>query len=97
MIVKARKKPVEIEAIQYTDKNLLEVLNFTGKHDRFYTWFADEEEYKDFVAANNNGFKIFTLEGTMTAYPGDWIIKGVNGEFYPCKDDIFQKTYELIE
>lgn len=38
-----------------------------------------------------------TLEGTMEAIPGDWIIKGVNGEFYPCKPDIFEKTYEKVE
>ncbi|OMF00278.1 hypothetical protein BK124_11515 [Paenibacillus amylolyticus] len=37
---------------------------------------------------------IITLEGTMWASPGDWIIKGVNGEFYPCKPDIFEKTYD---
>jgi thioredoxin-like negative regulator of GroEL len=40
---------------------------------------------------------IETLEGTMTASPGDWIITGVNGERYPCKQDIFEKTYELVE
>lgn len=42
----------------------------------------------------SNKYEIDTLEGTMTASPGDWIIKGVNGEFYPCKPDIFAKTYE---
>ncbi len=41
--------------------------------------------------------KIETLEGTMTARPGDWIITGVNGEKYPCKQDIFEKTYEPVE
>ncbi len=41
--------------------------------------------------------KIETLEGTMTARPGDWIITGVNGESYPCKPDIFEKTYEPVE
>ena len=40
---------------------------------------------------------IHTLEGDMTVSEGDWIIKGVNGEFYPCKDDIFQKTYEKVD
>ncbi|HWQ95907.1 MAG TPA: hypothetical protein VN368_00905 [Candidatus Methylomirabilis sp.] len=40
---------------------------------------------------------IRTLEGEMTAHPGDWIIKGVNGELYPCKPDIFEKTYEPVE
>ncbi len=42
------------------------------------------------------GVGIYTLEGTMTARPGDWIIKGVQGEFYPCKPDIFEATYELV-
>jgi hypothetical protein len=41
--------------------------------------------------------EIDTLEGTMTGNPGDWLITGVNGELYPCKDDIFQKTYELVD
>lgn len=41
--------------------------------------------------------KIETLEGVMDASIGDWIIKGVNGEFYPCKPDIFEKTYEAVE
>lgn len=40
---------------------------------------------------------INTLEGTMVAQPGDWIIKGINGELYPCKPDIFEKTYDLVE
>lgn len=43
------------------------------------------------------GLKIKTLEGDMRAEKGDWIIKGVNGEFYPCKPDIFEKTYEKVE
>lgn len=41
--------------------------------------------------------EIPTLEGTMLARPGDWIIRGVNGEYYPCKDEIFQKTYEAVD
>jgi hypothetical protein len=44
----------------------------------------------------NKEMKIETLEGTMTANPGDWIITGVNGEQYPCKPDIFEKTYEAV-
>ena len=44
-----------------------------------------------------DGLKIFTLEGTMNANIGDWIIKGVKGEFYPCKPDIFEETYEKVE
>ena len=44
-----------------------------------------------------HGRQIKTLEGVMTANIGDFIIKGVNGEFYPCKPDIFEKTYEIVE
>ena len=51
-------------------------------------------DYKD---RENPVLKIETLEGTMEASEGDYIIKGVNGEFYPCKPDIFEKTYELVE
>ena len=47
-------------------------------------------------AGNGSAIEIPTLEGTMTATVGDWIIKGVAGEFYPCKPDIFEKTYESI-
>ena len=43
-----------------------------------------------------NAVQVKTLEGTMTGDVGDWLIKGVNGEFYPCKDDIFKKTYERV-
>lgn len=74
-----RKRPVVIEAIQYTGDNLREVLAFTASAP---------------VRADRQVFKILTLEGTMEASPGDWIIKGVAGEFYPCKPDIFAATYE---
>lgn len=94
--MKYRKKPVVIEAVQYTKENLLDVLAFTGKHPRFSEWFSSETDYAKFVAKDGHTFKIFTLEGVMTALPGDWIIKGVNGEFYPCKPDIFEKTYEEV-
>lgn len=89
-----RKKPVVIEAVQYTGDNLREVLDFTGKHPRFDEWFSSFEDYQRHVAADRQAFKIITLEGTMEALPGDWIIRGVKGEFYPCKPDIFVATYE---
>lgn len=47
--------------------------------------------------AHSEGITIYTLEGRMLARFGDWIIRGVNGEFYPCKPDIFEKTYERVE
>ncbi|MCC2615952.1 hypothetical protein LJ739_06835 [Aestuariibacter halophilus] len=95
--MKYRKKPVEIEAIQYTGDNLCEVLNFTGKHPSFSKWFSSFDEYQQHVDKDNKVFKISTLEGTMNAAPGDYIIRGVQGEHYPCKPDIFEQTYELVQ
>jgi hypothetical protein len=77
--MKFRKKPVEIEAVQYTGENLNEILQFVGR------------------LKTGPGCRIETLEGTMEASPGDWIIKGVKGEFYPCKPEIFLATYEPVE
>ena len=81
-MAKFRKKSVVIEAVQWDGDNSLEVYSFIG-----------ESPYGDFVDV----VAIRTLEGVMTASVGDWIIKGVNGEFYPCKPDIFEKTYEKVE
>lgn len=80
-MAKYRKKPIIIEAIQWTGKNLSEIDNFMGR------------------TVENKGITlvIHTLEGDMEASIGDYIIKGVNGEFYPCKPDIFNKTYEKVE
>jgi hypothetical protein len=88
--MKFRKKPVVIDAMQWTGENLLEVIRFTGLNPSasHFKW----GEYAELV--RNDGLKIFTLEGKMSAGVGDWIIKGVKGEFYPCKEDIFNLTYE---
>ena len=81
-----RKKPVSVEAMQFTEESKNQCFNFvTCNH------------YADFAADGRSLMRIQTLEGTMTAAPGDWIIKGVQGEFYPCKPDIFEQTYELVE
>lgn len=81
-----KKKPVIIEAIQFVDDvdRILEIQEFAGQE-------TIRVDYKD---KNNPTLKIDTLEGVMTASAGDYIIKGVQGEFYPCKPDIFEKTYE---
>jgi hypothetical protein len=92
--MKFRKKPVVIDAIQWTGNNLHEVIDFTGKHPRWSEWFSSWEDYEERVSKDGGIFKIITLEGVMEAIPGDWIIRGVNGEHYPCKPDIFAKTYE---
>ena len=91
-----RKKPVVIEAVLWTGTNLLEVITFTdGKPDLQGTIAQHKwDDYCDLVA--REGLKIYTLEGKMLAEPGDWIIKGVKGEFYPCKPDIFALTYDEV-
>lgn len=89
--MKYKKKPVVIEAVQYNGLNTDEIKKFVG----------DNLEI-DCVRDGSDGtpvwfdLKIKTLEGIMTASKGDFIIKGVNGEFYPCKPDIFEKTYEKV-
>ena len=75
-----RKKPVVVEAVQWTGENHAEMCEF-----------IDPEVFEIIPRI---GLVIHTLEGDHHASPGDYIIKGVNGEFYPCKPDIFAKTYE---
>lgn len=82
--MKYRKKPVVIEAVQ-----------FDGT-DESVDWLYDELVNGD-IGRNSRGLYIKTLEGVMTADIGDYIIKGINGEFYPCKPDIFNKTYEKVD
>lgn len=82
--MKYRKKPVVIEAVQ-----------FDGT-DESCDWLLPQLRDGS-ISRSFNKLHIKTLEGTMTADVGDWIIKGVNGEFYPCKPDIFDKTYEAAE
>ena len=91
---KYRKKPVIVEAIQWNGDNLEEIEKFVGKH---LDWWCFENPDKDVPNSSNNILKIETLEGDHMASIGDYIIKGVNGEFYPCKPDIFEKTYEIVE
>lgn len=93
MIRKYVKKPVIIEAVQWTGLNLNEVKEFVG----------DSLEYEIHDAAWKAGagkprvfMKIKTLEGDHIAIEGDYIIKGIKGEFYPCKPDIFEETYNLV-
>lgn len=80
-----RKKPVVIEAVQFdgSGDSCDEVDRFLGA--------ATPKQWK---TRTNDGGYIITLEGDMEFRPGDWIIKGVKGEFYPCKPDIFTATYE---
>lgn len=76
-----RKKPVVVDAIKFTGYNLDEVLKFMGVDDD--------------LGQTTGSIVINTMEGDMTAKIGDYIIKGVKGEFYPCDSEIFELTYEL--
>ena len=80
--MKYRKKPVVVEAVQWNSNNHKEVIDFAENK----IWFD---------ALGN--IWIATLEGDMVAKKGDYIIKGVQGEYYPCKPDIFKETYEELE
>lgn len=80
-VFSATKKPVTVQAMLYDGDNGYELGQFVGAADR----------------NEQNQFLIHTLEGTMAADPGDYIIRGVQGEFYPCKSDIFKATYDIGE
>lgn len=97
-MAKFRKKPVEIEAMQF--HGVVDLASPTRRNDLAYATDLD-----DWLAANQgdrqcryvgNTIAIPTLEGEMIASPGDWIIRGVQGELYPCKPDIFAATYDPV-
>ena len=77
-----RKKPVEIQALEFKG-NISEILEFMGIYEE--------------VERAGKTIEIPTPEGVMTAQIGDYIIKGIKGEFYPCKPDIFEATYEKVD
>jgi hypothetical protein len=91
-----RKKPVEIDAIQWlgTEESLQEALRFID--------IATLPNDREFISSGIGWtpglgtLDIPTLEGVMTAQPGDWIIRGVAGEYYPCKLNIFEATYDPV-
>jgi len=96
MIKKYVKKPIEIEAIQLTKENIIEVFVFLDGANYKETKSAEELEDFSQMMLKQGYIEIETLEGMMIANFGDYIIKGVKGEFYPCKPDIFQVTYEEV-
>lgn len=79
--MKYRKKPAEIEAIRFIGSNYEEIREFIDQN----------------TLCSDSSIVIPTLEGDMVAQKGDYIIKGVQGEFYPCKPEIFKETYEKVE
>jgi hypothetical protein len=91
-----RKKPVVIDAIQWTGENVDECIAFLRACE-----LVDDGQYVGGAGIGHTPalgtLDIPTLEGVMTASAGDWLIRGVKGEAYPCKPDIFDATYELVE
>ncbi len=90
MILQYKKKPVVIEATKYTGSNDFEIENWS--RGAVYPSPVLEPNEQN---PSGSYLQIKTLEGIMTAIVGDYIIKGVKGEFYPCKPDIFELTYDL--
>ena len=88
--MKYRKKPVIIEAWEFTKKAL-------GSNDSWVRLYRNELHLISQYSGEVLYIEIDTLEGTMRADLGDIIIKGVQGELYPCKPDIFEATYEIVE
>ena len=94
---KFRKKPVVIEAVLWTGDNFHEVARLAGSPANVAHRYAGlpVENVTQYIEKVENGvLQVETLEGTMKAIPGDYIIKGVKGELYPCKPVIFAATYE---
>lgn len=94
-----RKKPVTITAMRWTGENIDPVLAFIADGKEDFSHLPGDGVHVGSGIGHTPAIgtlDIPTLEGTMTASPGDWIIRGVKGEFYPCKPDIFDATYEAV-
>ena len=87
--MKYRKKPIIIDAIRFTEETIDECLKFCKQHAGL---FNDKQMYPD----SHYTLEIATTEGVMVTKLGDYVIKGIKGEFYPCKPDIFEQTYEKV-
>ena len=95
MINKYKTRPCEIEAVQWDGTNVLEIEQFAGQsvqwcHDCVMR-YGDQNPYAGYM------LYIRTLEGVMRADVGDYIIRGLKGEYYPCKPDVFNKKYEIVK
>lgn len=93
MICRYRKRPVAIDAVQWdgTAEGATPIINWILESGGTARYACDEH------CTGSHYLAINTLEGAIVASPGDWIIRGVFGEFYPCKPDIFAATYEQID
>src|ERR1051326_9106927 len=85
-VLRVRKKPVEVQAMLYTGTNDADV----------FGWVNERRQHLVEAHPLGGGLIIPTLEGSMKANPGDYIIRGVKGEFYPCKPDVFAKSYDIV-
>jgi hypothetical protein len=101
--MKYRKRPVEVEAIKFTGEwqPIMEWLDSLIKSGRFPVPLAWQPPVRAQVFISQDGgrrsrLEINTLDSVAYAEPGDWVIQGVQGEFYPCKPDIFAQTYEEV-
>ena len=81
---KFRKRPLEVEALLWTGHNTADMEAFL-------------ESPRNGYFAGNCLLRIQTLEGTMTCLPGNWVVKGIRGEYYPCQAGVFDQTYEAVE
>lgn len=98
--MKYRKKPIVIDAIKLEWETWNEVCNFIPEKYLEKGVYLNDKTYEvlpEGITSNTIGLLINTLEGTHLARQGDYIIKGVNNEIYPCKPDIFKKTYEKVD
>ncbi len=90
-MAKYRKKPVVVEAVKWTGENFEELANLISSLE------VGRPKRRAVYDESDMTLKIKTLEGVMKAQPGDFIIKGIKGEIYPCKPDIFEATYEAVD
>lgn len=88
--MKYRKKPVVVEAVRWMGS-----IESLGEIEKLQGFSFSKDEVVDIVRSDE--IRIRTPEGVMTASLGDYIIRGVHGEIYPCKPDIFEETYEMAE
>ena len=87
--IRVRKRPIEVEAEQYSHQRHLDEGYVPWGVTRMFRIDEDGTQHEILPVVN-------TLEGTLAVTDGDWIIKGIKGEFYPCKPDIFEETYEIL-
>ena len=81
-----RKRPIVVEAVQWNGRNKSEISDFT------------KNKLEDYGGIKDGCFKVYTPEGLMIVRKGDWVVKGIKGEYYPVKSDIFDKTYvEVVD